>query len=82
MLSNDDLLANAFRTGLALSEGADVTHLEYRSIPQWDSVAHMQLIMELENLFEVMLQTDDVINLSSYTAAKNILGKYGVRFSS
>ena len=52
--------------------------LSYRGIPEWDSVAHMQLVGEIEDSFDVMLETDDVIGMSSYPLAKEILAKYGV----
>ena len=50
--------------------------LTYNTIPQWDSTAHMVLIAELENVFDVMLDTDDIIDLSSVAQAKIILQKY------
>ena len=56
------------------------SNLRYRSIPEWDSVAHMQLVAEIEDTFDIMLETDDVIGLSSYDVAKEILTKYGVDF--
>lgn len=54
--------------------------LKYRGIPEWDSVAHMQLIGEIEDTFDIMLETDDVIGMNSYSVAKEILVKYGVDF--
>ena len=41
----------------------------------------MQLVGEIEDTFDIMLETDDVIDMSSYGAALGILGKYGVEFS-
>ena len=65
----------------ALGIDGDSTNWEgpsYRGIPEWDSVAHMQLVGEIEDSFDVMLETDDVIGMSSYPLAKEILAKYGV----
>ena len=50
--------------------------LEYQSIPQWDSISHMLLISDLETHFNIVIDTDDVINLSSVGKAKEILKKY------
>ena len=50
--------------------------LEYASIPQWDSVAHMSLIVCLEDEFDIMIDTDDVIDMSSFKKAKEIVTKY------
>ena len=50
--------------------------LEYASIPQWDSVAHMSLIVGLEDEFDIMIEIDDVIDMSSFKKAKEIVAKY------
>ena len=53
-----------------------VDDLEYASIPQWDSVAHMSLIVGLEDEFDIMIEIDDVIDMSSFKKAKEIVSKY------
>ena len=57
--------------------------LAYQSIQTWDSVGHMSLIASLENAFDIMFDTMDVIDLSSYEKGKEILSKeeYGVDFN-
>lgn len=52
--------------------------LAYNSVPEWDSVAHMGLIAQLEDAYDVLLDTDDIIDMSSVGKAKVILAKYGV----
>ena len=75
----DSKLKDAFVEALGIDlEETDWPNLKYRSIPEWDSVAHMQLVAEIEDTFDVMLETDDVIGLSSFEVAKEILAKYGV----
>jgi acyl carrier protein len=73
-----DRLANAFIEALGLLPGTRVETLEYRQVEQWDSVAHMQLIAEIERAFDVMLSTDEVIGLSSFARAREILKEHGV----
>jgi len=46
--------------------------------PGWDSFAHMELIASLEDTFEIMFETDDILNFGSYENGKKILTKYGV----
>ena len=58
-MSELDRLRGAFRTALALPEGAPVDQLEYRGIEAWDSLAHMTLVAQIEDTFDVMLDTDD-----------------------
>jgi acyl carrier protein len=71
-------LRDAFRTALDLPEDAPVDDLRYQDFEKWDSLAHMSLVATIEDEFSVMIDTDDVINMSSFTEAVRILGKYGV----
>jgi acyl carrier protein len=73
-------LSAAFRTSLDLPADADVAGLRYQDNDKWDSLAHMSLVAAIEDEFSVMLDTDDVINLSSFAEATRILEKYGVDF--
>ncbi len=52
--------------------------LEYNSIPQWDSVAHMALVAALEDAYGIMLDTDDIVAMSSVGIIRQILGRYDV----
>lgn len=54
--------------------------LKYREISEWDSVGHMSLITALEEAFDIMMDTDDIIDLSSFEKGKEILIKYDVEF--
>ncbi|MCD8299786.1 MAG: acyl carrier protein [Clostridiales bacterium] len=55
--------------------------LEYMGIPNWDSVGHMGLIAALEDTFDIMMDTDDIIDLSSFEKGMEILQeKYDVEF--
>jgi acyl carrier protein len=59
----------------------DITNVEtlsYQSVPAWDSVGHMAFIALLEERFQIQLDTDDIIDFSSYTVGKQILRKHGV----
>ena len=55
--------------------------LKYQDIDAWDSVGHMTLVANLEDAFDIMMETDDIIDLSSYEKGKEILAKnYEVEF--
>lgn len=55
--------------------------LEYMGIPAWDSIGHMSLVAALEEAFDIMMDTDDIIDFSSYKKGMEILSeKYGVEF--
>jgi acyl carrier protein len=78
--TNTAKLTAAFATALVIADSQIHDELAYNSIKEWDSTAHMLLIAELENTFDVMLDTDDIIDMSSVGKAKTILAKYGVAF--
>ena len=50
--------------------------LQYATIPQWDSVAHMTLIAAIEEGFDIMIDAEDVIDMSSFAKAKVIVAKH------
>ena len=64
----------------SISESDLSEKLIYNSIPEWDSVGHMTLIAELEEAFDIMMEMDDIIDLSSYKKGFELVAKYGVDF--
>jgi acyl carrier protein len=78
MSSSVDRLTQIFITSLGIAGSTDVPSLEYRGIPEWDSVAHMQLVSDIEGEFDIMLDTEDIIAMSSFAKTREILAKYGV----
>jgi len=81
MASPLDKLKAAFVSALHVPADGDFEPLAYAKTKGWDSVAHMSLIAAIESEFDVMLDTDDVIGLSSFGKAKEILTKQGVSFA-
>jgi acyl carrier protein len=51
---------------------------KYQDTPSWDSVGHMSMIAGLEETFDIMLDTEDIIEFSSWAIGKDILKKYDV----
>lgn len=72
-------LKQAFAQSLGLPLSAITDDLAYNTIPAWDSVGHMALIAAVEQAFDILLETEDVLNLSSFAKARTILEKYGVQ---
>lgn len=70
----------AFLKGLSITPEKLTDDLTYQEIEEWDSVGHMNLIAELEDAFDIMMDTDDIIDLSSYKKGKEILAKYNITF--
>ncbi len=72
------LYDQAFITAFDIDVSALGPALEYESIQEWDSIGHMGLIAELEEVFDISMEMDDIIDFSSYEIGKKILKKYNV----
>ena len=78
-MTNLEKYQNAFVEALEVKlEG--VEGLEYQEIETWDSVGHMSLMAAIEDAFDIMLDTDDIIDFNSYVTGKEILKKYNIEF--
>jgi len=73
-------LRGCFCKALGISPELVTEDLSYNTIPEWDSVGHMALVAELENAFDVMFETDDILGMSSVAKAAEILKRLGVSF--
>lgn len=78
-MSNTKKYNKAFITALEVKE-EQLPGLKYQAFEKWDSVGHMALIAELEDAFDIMMDTDDIIDLSSYEKGMEILKKYDIEF--
>ncbi len=76
-MKNLEKYREVFTTTFGIGEDVLET-LEYQGIVAWDSVGHMQLISALEEAFDIMFDTDDIIDLNSYKTGMQILRKYEV----
>jgi len=47
--------------------------IKYNDIPEWDSIGHMTLMSELEEGFNISMDTDDIIDFSSFKKGIQIL---------
>ena len=54
--------------------------LKYQDIQEWDSIGHMTLISNLEEQFKISIETDDIVDFSSFKKGMEILKKYKVKF--
>jgi acyl carrier protein len=70
---------NTFIELFSISED-DLSGLTYQGIAAWDSIGHMQLISKIEDEFDIMFETNDIIDFNSYAKGIEILKKYNVEF--
>jgi len=77
-MENKEKYEQVFIKSFALTKEALNENLIYESVPSWDSIGHMGMIAELEDAFNIELDTDDIIDFSSFEKGKEILQKYNV----
>ena len=78
-MTNVEKYTNAFMQAFEI-DAETARNLKFQDIPAWDSVGHMGLVAALEEAFEIMLEPDVIVDLSSYEKGQEILGKYDVAF--
>ncbi|NBH36041.1 acyl carrier protein [Clostridiaceae bacterium] len=76
-MSNYEKYEKAFVESFEISP-EEAKKLTYQGIPAWDSVGHMDLIATLEETFDIMMETDDIIDFNSFDKGIEILGKYHI----
>lgn len=78
-MTNEEKYTQAFMQTFEIDAETAKT-LEFQAIPAWDSVGHMGLVAALEEAFDIMLEPDDIVDMSSYAKGKELLGKYNITF--
>ncbi len=79
-MSNLKIYSEVFSESLGISESLCNDKLEYNGVEEWDSIGHMTLIAALEEKFKISIETDDIVDFSSYKKGREILQKYKVEF--
>lgn len=77
-MTNLEKYRHTFVEALQISEDEVHEELVYQGIDAWDSVGHMELVSEIEDVFDISMETEDVIDFASYQQGIKILEKYGV----
>jgi len=78
-MTNLEKYNHAFASTFQVNE-QQLSTLNYQDVDGWDSIGHMKMIAELEDAFTILIETDDILDFSSYSKGFKILKKYGVEF--
>ena len=79
-MNNNEKYMQAFVEAFGVT-AEQAANLKFQDIAAWDSVGHMGLVARLEEAFGIMMEPDDIVDLSSFDKGKEILAaKYGVGF--
>ena len=67
-----------FIKSLSIDSNKFNENIKYNEIPEWDSIGHMTLISALEEEYKISLETDDIVDFSSFKKGIELLKKYNV----
>ena len=67
-----------FIKSLSIDSNKFNENIKYNEIPEWDSIGHMTLIAALEEEYKISLETDDIVDFSSFKKGITILKKYNI----
>jgi len=79
-MSNKKKYRDIFIQSLSIDEKKFNEKIKYNEISEWDSIGHMTLMSGLEEKFSISMDTDDIVDFSSFEKGIEILEKYGVKF--
>ena len=77
-MTNLEKYNRVFMDVLGVSEDVLNESFTFKDVSQWDSVAHLSLISKLEDEFDVLFESDDILHFGSYENGKKILNKMGI----
>ena len=77
-MSNKHKYQDIFIKSLSINNNKFSENIKYNEIPEWDSIGHMTLMSGLEEGFSITMDTDDIVDFSSFKKGIEILKKYKV----
>jgi len=69
-------LEGLFKDVLEIQGDIRTDELKYNAYPKWNSLAHMSLVAAIETEFDCILETDDILGMSSFDAAVDIVRRH------
>jgi len=75
MSNQSEILKKIFISSLGLKKNINFSKLKYGDF-NWDSVAHMKLIAQIEKKLNISIDVEDVVDMSSFKKALSIIDKY------
>ena len=77
-MNNKHKYQDIFIKSLSINSNKFNENIKYNEIPEWDSIGHMTLMSGLEEGFGITMDTDDIVDFSSFKKGIEILKKYKV----
>jgi acyl carrier protein len=80
-MSTKKKYSEIFKTALNIDDDKFNENIKYNEVEEWDSIGHMTLVAALEEEYKITMETDDIIDFSSFKKGIEILKKYNVKIS-
>jgi acyl carrier protein len=81
MMRNIEKYRNALINVLDLDEDVVCEELALGVTGEWDSIGHMTLISEIEDVFDVSIDSEWITEFNSYHSGIELLKRLGVDFT-
>ena len=79
-MSNKEKYQSVFESVFGVEKASLNDTFNFKDVAEWDSLVHLTLISELEDAFEVIFDTEDILHFGGYENGMKILAHYGVEF--
>lgn len=77
-MTANKLYNNVFMEVFAIEESMLGDNFSKEAVKDWDSVHQLNIVALVEELFNIMLDPEDIMGFTSYVVGKEILKKYDV----
>ncbi|WPE19144.1 acyl carrier protein [Shinella zoogloeoides] len=75
-MNTQSRVLKTFIRAFDLEEPVETSELAYLEYPEWTSVGHMTLVAALEEEFDAMLETREILSMSNFDKAVEIMSRY------
>lgn len=76
--SRDNELMTVLSKVLLIDKSKISDEMSRKSVTEWDSMAHLMLVSELESAFDIIIDDDDIVEIQTVADIKKILRKLGI----
>ena len=76
--TTDEKLKDILAKVLLLDETKISDGMSRKNVKEWDSMAHLMLVSEIESAFEVTMDDDDIMEIQTVADVKKTLKKLGI----
>lgn len=77
-MTNLERYNTVFTSVFNVEQGTLNAEFSSETVDNWDSITQLSLVTEIEDEFDIMLDTEDILEFKSYEIGKKIVSKYDI----